>query len=452
MFHGSIPADMRSVVIEQAKAWPANKPIYIGCSGNFTIERVLNDLGRPLHSNDVTGYSTALGMWLAEGKVPFELKREYRSELEWLLPYLETDQQRLASIMLGTTFLTLVKSEKAYQRRLLDAYVRQFPNLHARTMKRLSELPVKLASYSPMDVREWVENVVPKDAPVVMYPPFYAGDYEQQFEPIDHFFDWPKPDYPELDEDGKDELVKLVTGRPNWLMGLHVKRKELTPYMRGSVQTTNRGVPIYVYGSGGNTRIVRPAQKLEFLNVPKIGFNEDLEGPLKLVVLTGGQFQALRSQFMSKTILPGQPLMGVGVMAGSKLIGSFAFGSQTQVGVAKDNIYLLSDFPVSWSKYRHLAKLIVMAAMSKESQALAQRSTSRRINTIETTAFSNRPVSMKYRGPMKLKTRKEGDDGYHKYKLQYRANMGELSLEETLEKGLNGPGKALRDHSTKGKK
>lgn len=444
MFHGSIPADMRSIVHEHVRLWDNATDVWVGCSGNFTVERTIWPLNKRLHSNDVTAYPSALGWWFQDHAVPFTVKPEYEEDLEWVMPYMETEIGKMAVLMLGTTFLSLVGSEKNYQRRLLSAYQQQFPQLFDKTVARLESLDMRVESFHAMDVNEWVETVVPKDAPVVMYPPFFARDYEQQFEPLDHFFDWPRPTYPDLDEERKDALVEMVKDRDQWVIGLHIEREDLRPYLTGRVQTSNRGVPINVYSSRGGTRIVQPRQQVEFISTPKIGFNDDVTGPLGLSILSGGQFQAIRSQFMSKTIKPGQPLLTVGVTAGDKLIGAFAYAAQRAISGPKDVVYLLSDFPVSWSKYKNLAKLIVMAAMSKEAQTLIQRTLSRKITGVETTAFSNRPVSMKYRGPMKLKSRKDGDDGYHKYKLQYEATMGEWTLEEALTKWLDGPGKTLK--------
>lgn len=96
---------------------------------------------------------------------------------------------------------------------------------------------------------------------------------------------------------------------------------------------------------------------------------------------------------------------------------------------------MLSDFPVSWSKYRRLSKLIVMAAMSAEARTLAQRTSNRILTHVLTTAFTNNPQSSKYgRGVpgMKLQKRAEATDGLHKYMLNYAAPYGDLTLEETL--------------------
>lgn len=269
IFHGSVPADLRSIVREHGRTW-TNRHVWVGCSGNYTIERVLHGMVAGLHSNDVQGYSSAIGMYLADRDVPFTLKDEHRDQLAWLEPYLETAAGRLATIMIGTRFLQWVGKEGLYYDRMLRAHRDQFPEVHGATVAKIEAADMRIDSYHAMDVREWLRDVVPPEDAVAMFPPFFAGDYESQFAMIDEFFDWPEPTYPELDEAGKDELVKLVKDRPNWLMGLHIEREELRPFLRGKVQTSNRGVPIYVYSSGTTSRIVRPRQEVERIPMPKI--------------------------------------------------------------------------------------------------------------------------------------------------------------------------------------
>ena len=65
MFQGTIPPPLRAIVHEHAATWPADSDVYIGCSGNLSIERTLAPLGRRLHSNDVNPYSCALGWYFA---------------------------------------------------------------------------------------------------------------------------------------------------------------------------------------------------------------------------------------------------------------------------------------------------------------------------------------------------------------------------------------------------
>jgi hypothetical protein len=125
----------------------------------------------------------------------------------------------------------------------------------------------------------------------------------------------------------------------------------------------------------------------------KIGMGEDLGVKMTLHILTGGQFAGIRSQFMSKSIRPGSQLLACGVAVDGKLIGAFAF---LPPKFDPNTAYLMSDFPVSWTKYRRLAKLIVIAASTSEAQRLLQRSLSKRLSAWSTTAFTDRPNSAKY--------------------------------------------------------
>ena len=159
-----------------------------------------------------------------------------------------------------------------------------------------------------------------------------------------------------------------------------------------------------------------------------------------LAVLTGGQFAALRSAYMNANIRPGAESLAVAVLVDQVLVGVFAYSWAPTLGnwayhlPQQPTVYMLSDFPVSTSRYAKLSKLVVMAALSKEAQLLAWRHGHRRYQSLATTAFAKRPVSMKYRGVLRLLKREENtalqeewsaglspSDSYYaqKYELQY---------------------------------
>ena len=102
MFHGSIPEPLRAIIYEHAGAWPGTD-IYVGCSGNFTIERVLHarfGAGRTVHGCDIQAYSCALGWWLAGQPLSFTLREDHEDALGWLSPYLDGATGTLATLML----------------------------------------------------------------------------------------------------------------------------------------------------------------------------------------------------------------------------------------------------------------------------------------------------------------------------------------------------------------
>ena len=64
MFIGSINRYMRAVLQTAAAGWKG-LPVFVACSGNFTVERILAQCGvGAIHSNDVSIYSCAPGRQL----------------------------------------------------------------------------------------------------------------------------------------------------------------------------------------------------------------------------------------------------------------------------------------------------------------------------------------------------------------------------------------------------
>lgn len=157
----------------------------------------------------------------------------------------------------------------------------------------------------------------------------------------------------------------------------------------------------------------------------------EVAGLLKLAPLTLGQFNALRSRYLNPRITPGRAKLAIAVKDGTgKILGVFAMDLASY---APDEAYLLSDFAVAPTDYPRLSKLIVLAATSRETQLLCQRAFSRRIRGVATTAFSDNPVSMKYRGLLRLTKRSPSNEGGWAFQLQYQGAMGEHTLAEALE-------------------
>jgi hypothetical protein len=76
------------------------------------------------------------------------------------------------------------------------------------------------------------------------------------------------------------------------------------------------------------------------------------------------------------------------------------------------DLYLLSDFAVRPTPHKRLSKLILACVVSKEVQADLEQWLCARIRTIGTTAFTDKPVSMKYRGMFDVHSRSEGKVNY----------------------------------------
>lgn len=428
MFQGTIPGPMRAIVRETAASWPRG-PVYVPCCGNFTIERSLAGLGFELRSSDVSIYTTAIGRWLTGQPVGIRLAEETAEELGWLADSLDDGVGTVATMMLGTRFLASVGREGLWHQRVVRSYREQWKAKHAETVDRLSAADVELASYETEDVRSWLRKV-PRDAPVCSFPPFYGGGYEKLYEPLNEHFDWDAPEYQPLSDADVVEVLGAITNRPHWLTASNHDVPELHRYLRGVIKATPRAAPFYVYASHAPARIVAPRQPIEPVTTPRLQRGRELVGPLALALLKPGQFNALRSRYLNPRIAPGAANLAVAVKDGvGNILGVFALAPSS---FTPDEAYLLSDFAVAPTDYPRLSKLIVLAATSAEAQLLCQRAFSRRVRALSTTAFSNNPVSMKYRGLLRLTKRGPSNEDGWKFQLQYQGAMGGHTLSDAL--------------------
>lgn len=426
---------------EQVESWDCPE-ILVGCSGNFTVERILQESGRfGIHGNDVTIYSCVLGNFLAGQGYPLSVKPEWKSDWGWLAPYLDTPEKTVATVLLSTRMFEGLGRENPYYSRMRHAYRAQWEHLHSTLVNKVTGFTLKLQSFFAGDVRDALE-MCPKERGVICYPPFYAGDYKAMYANLANVFDWTEPCYRELDESGIAQLLAEIATHRYWMFGVPTKQEKYGEFLRGVTQTTNRAKPVYVYSCGGHSRYTGPRQELAAPMVPVLGAAEMLDtGAMRLAILTQEQFQHCRSMYMNPHIRPGQATVGVGVMVNDRLVGVYALSEAPSMAsnegtgkILTPTTYMLSDFPVAPTCYKRLAKLVLYAALSKEGKLLAERYAHRRVRGLTTTAFSRNPVSMKYRGVMEILNRKEivDEDGVKKFQMNYGATMGQWSLSEGL--------------------
>ena len=449
MFHGSIPSSVQQILGDIVKSWDVSD-IYVGCSGNFTIERVLNGMTTAsLHGNDVTIYSCLLGALFSGQPINARYKESYEGPMQFVKEYMTDDTSTVVVAMLLSKMATYLGSKpNPYYKKMIAAYTTQWRELFNATDAKLRAIKPFLKTFYPGDVIGWVDDV-PAEHGFICYPPFYAGDYEKMFTVIESVVDWEPPSYDMIDKDKIFDMFRKLTQRDYFMFGTNDELPEFKDYLCGIAQTTNRGVPLYVYSKAKKSRVILPNQTVTSLMVERLGEDEDVGDDIKLIALKSENFHALRSQYMNPHIKPGQESAAYGVVVDNKLIGVFAFSSgptlaQWDAHIDTPTMYLLSDFPIAPTKYKRLSKLVLYAALSRESKLLAERSANKRMRSLITTAFSKNPVSMKYRGLFRLMNKKElpgvelGETDMSKiyynqgWQLNYGAPLGQWTLAEGL--------------------
>lgn len=462
MFRGSIPKELQLIVRDVVSRWDCSD-VYVGCSGNFTVERVIHELGRyGLHGNDVTLYSSVIGSYLASNPFRMVIKPDAQDNYGWLEKYLNPTESGVATVMLAAELLaggisvTGAEKDNRYYRRMKEATQIYWDGLHAKTRDTVQNTPMRLKSYYAGDVFDWIQTL-DQDQAVVCYPPF-AGvgastQYEESSRKLESVFDWDKPSYKFLEGERLAEFFRMLTHRRYWMFGSNRPLPAYEPYLNSVIKRTNRSTTVYIYYSAGETRIVAPHQQTDPVLATRLATGQDIGDRMAINPIGRDQFQALRSQYMNEGIRPGRATSSYAVTVDGYLIGCFALSDAPRkrqvLGDAVSKIYLMSDFPVRPTSYKNLAKLILYAALSKESKLLQERTTKRRIRFMETTAYSNNPISMKYRGLFDLFERKENpttktewgseinlttNEYYRRtYELEYKGDMGRWTLQEGLD-------------------
>ncbi|PFP29389.1 hypothetical protein COJ96_10825 [Bacillus sp. AFS073361] len=423
MFVGSINQDLRALVSEVTRSWETDE-IYIGCSGNFTIERILKDRGLDLYGNDVSIYTCTIGNYLAGLKEEMTVQAE---AYKWLEPYMEPGPNRIATLLLCTSMLDGYHRNEPFFQRRRKAYKDQWERLHAETVEKVKKGidNLKMAGFWPGDCVEWAQ-MAPNDAGFISFPPTYTGGYEKLYSALMEVFAWQEPEYAMFDKERLAVMVDAVKEKRFWMMARDEPIPGLEGYEVGKIQTSLRSKPLTVYANKAPKRITMPRQNTELLKVPRFTEKDVIREDSRLSVtkISQAQMNTLRSLYLNPGIAPASAGLNLGVLIDGKLIGA--------IGLSKSNYgtneaYLMSDFVIRPVKYKRLSKLILATVISKEVKLLIEQAFNQRMRHVSTTAFTEKPVSMKYRGIFHLESRKKDPP-----RLNYGSDTGRWTLEEAM--------------------
>lgn len=425
MFSGALNPDMRSQLQSLVSEF-ADLPVYVGCSGNFTIERLLSKNAiTNITSNDVSLYSSAIGNRLTNRKLNIGLKDE---NFAWLEPYLADADAQIATLLLCSEYFKFVYSDLPYYQRQAAAYREQFDALHKKTVLRVKDRlsDITLKRYVCGDVIDYAQAAPPQSA-FLSYPPTIKGGYERLYKKFSEIFEWDEPRYNIFDDESLSKLFSIVTEKQKWLIWSDKDLPQYEDFVIAEFQPAVNTNPFVAY-SNINTRCRVTKPQRAYDPVPLERATDVLTGNIKLLRLTSPQLNTLRSVYMSRAVAwTATPDIIIGVCDNDKLFGVLAF---KQVGPHYRefaDLYMVTDFCIAPSIYKRLSKLILCVALSKEIKQIAEAEFQYPIKKIFTTVFTEKAVSMKYRGLFELFNRKEDGSA-----VNYVADAGRWTLKEAF--------------------
>lgn len=425
MFVGAINATLRKFLTANAHLFE-NQVVVMGCSGNFSVERTLHVATKArVYSNDVSLYSCALGRLFSGDPMTLDVVDDFA----WMRPTWTDEWAQVASILVLLDVLQYEKCNNAHQQRMWGGAKAQFPRMVAETAERLRRVAPRVEGFFGGDVWEHFKRLDDTlDDPIYMcFAPTYSGGYERMYKRLHQIFVWDAPTYEMLDDERREGLLRWMSSRRFlWYDDrLLPGREPILKQRRGAMRT------VYLYSNV----VERPAYFADVRSRqwPRVrladgGMVISAESKLWVEPMKTSSIAALKDAFLGKKIAHSAGTWGFVVLCDGVAVGCF---EMSPMNFGRAGVYLLSDFAVPHTRYKRLSKLVVMVAVSAETRRLIERASERRQTEVTTTAFTDRPVSMKYRGVMKLIKRGEDAATGQKF-LNYNAPFTELGWAETL--------------------
>lgn len=440
MFQGTLPQKAIKIVGNIVKEWNCDR-IYVGCSGNFTIERSISDLvSCGITSNDVTIYSSYIGKFLAgESLEGLKIKEEYDGSCMFLKDYMKSDVEKVATLILAGDILNYDGVDNMYCKRMLRGYEEQYKQMHEKLCEKMKTLKSNVDQFYCGDVMDMLSDIGANSG-FISFPPFFKGGYEKMWKKVEEFFEFEEPEYEMFDPKVHiKEFCEKVKAVDNFCIITEREVPELEEYFVGKLATKNNK-DIFFYSKTKRVHYVKTGLK-ETHGKPiiRLGPEEALGDELVITQLSLDQFNELRALYLSTAVTKvANPSMSFGIFYKDKLFGVFAFSNSYMLTgsdkLEKPTIYLMTDFAISPTCEKNLSKLVLYCVLSKEVKLMAEKIMGKRVKTVTTNAFSRNPVSMKYRGIFEQFGRREiekDEDGkVKKYNLSYGAKMGQWTLKE----------------------
>jgi len=420
-FVGSINAETRKWLGNNGPAFDGRQ-VYVGCSGNFSVEQILSRYApqATIRGNDVSLYSSVLGACLASQSFRLEVRDE---KFSWVEPYLTDAEDKAAAVMVLMEALKYEKADNFFKERHWAHYLNHFEPFHQATVARLRERQqeVKLESYTCRDIFDFLDDI-PPEAVVIAFLPTYAGGYERMFRRLEEIFDWDRPKYGLIDEARKQAILEKMQARD--FLYLDDRLVEDLPLV--AMVRKARMKPVYIYSNleALQRGVLKQQRHAEFVPFPRLS-DEDVITPESKLTLTPTSNRVVnyyRDVYLSKGVgIPADGEVPLVAAVDGKVFG-FLIYSRMQGG---GDVYLLADFVVNSSRYRRLAKLLLLVTQTQEVRRLLEEKFLLEIPACRTMVFTDKPVSMKYRGLYRLARRDPG-------KLVYETDMGILNLNEVV--------------------
>ena len=410
--------------------------VYICCSGSFRSERTIYQYNRDaqLFSNDVSLFSCVIGRWLADDPLPFRFIDELEPLEAFLVDASPTRRVAAVSFALDVTNWASGKQnpyKQAHYRELMthaDDYITQ---LQAKIAGAFGLM--KLARY---DGRDWIvhmEEALAEKATIVTFPPFYKGDYEKLYKWLDERVEWERPTYDLYDPKNLPALVDRI--RDSDSDYIFISDQKIPGHEPRALWRAHGRADCWLYARRGEARLQRSAPKIRPFNYKVLDVGKITENSVVTVTPADAPDAFyVRQIYVKKSIMITSARFNFFVYIDDMLAGVMAYDPldfNRNAVDRRDVIYLLSDLAVTTQA--RVSKLIVRLTRNMNVLKVVEARQLEPIGYVVTTAFSENPVSMKYRGVYDLLDRREAHAPMVGFQLRYGAEAIDETPQQAFE-------------------
>lgn len=402
MFTGAISDKLRKYISSQKEIF-AGKNISVIASGNFSFEQIVSGIANSIFSSDISLYTYVLGMWLQDKRAEVEVTSHDYKFIE------DHDSDHFTAAMVLILEIAKFAGQKNhYQKRMFKHYSDNFSLYVENTCERMKVVKskTKIDGFLLQDATITIDQALENGKMIASFLPTYSGGYEKIYKVYESYFKYPIPEYSLIDDEKYSALHERIRRGDHFF----ITDRELFPKPVCAIQENGRRT-VFVYSN--------LLEKPKFFDYSKLNeevknfrllTDEDIiteKSVITFVETKNNVINHYRFLFLSKKVervVNGQKCFLLFI--DEKLFGFLIFADQ-KYNPMSGEYFLLSDFVVN-SSHARLSKLLVCLARSKEIIEHCEANKIQVYDKLSTAIFTNKPVSMKYRGVWTRTAKKDG--------------------------------------------
>lgn len=425
MFLGTTPAPVRDYLAGEIRK---QKPVrmFEPCAGNFVMSLVCGAINKEIKviSGDVSIYSVAVGGAFNDSDTGIRLNEAAKE----LYPFFKGKDSPME---VAATVLLWDELAKCLPKRHVRYYDNIAIDIESNLEKYLKGIIAKLTkakaslgdfTFYAQDACVTIQDAAGPDDMVLYDPPYWEGGYEKLYEQMVSHFEVPEIPYTVITDELKQQHLQELAAR-----GARTFFRAEDPIEVDGYKTVYE----YLYKPNGkryflltNLEATPSHGWRRMLRTKRAKYDvlwgKELEPTMKAEMIPvgsdiGNYYQQL---WTKKATMRDAGEMWLFVIGG-RVCGVVAIMCADRYGHKYATI--VADAAPLGTPYRRLGRLVLYGILTEQFLEMANKRLVYPHESFTTKAYTDNPVSMKYRGLLELVDRSKGGPGEHKYILTYRS-------------------------------